>query len=250
MEKLIWDIFKWKHPTIIYNGLTKIEGLGAKLSKSKSQKEIKSGKLSGWDDPRTWGIQSLKRRGFKGKAIRAFVESMGMSNQDISVPIDSLYSINRKMIDLRADRYSFIYGPIELEIGNMPKIKTIKVPLHPEREEYRRVGIGKIFVSTEDFKNLKGKEIRLINLFNLKLNKNERKAEFTSEENKNIPKINWISSYVPAKVLMESGKWIEGIADSGVKKIKKGDVIQFERFGFCRYDGLKNSVYEFWFSHK
>ncbi|MEK6848041.1 MAG: glutamate--tRNA ligase family protein, partial [Nanoarchaeota archaeon] len=34
MEKLIWNIFGWKHPTIIHTGLVNIEDMGAKLSKS------------------------------------------------------------------------------------------------------------------------------------------------------------------------------------------------------------------------
>jgi hypothetical protein len=42
---------------------------------------------------------------------------------------------------------------------------------------------------------------------------------------------------------------MEGIAESGVSKLKKGDVIQFERFGFVRFDGKKKGVYEFWFGH-
>jgi hypothetical protein len=31
----------------------------------------------------------------------------------------------------------------------------------------------------------------------------------------------------------------------------EGDIIQFERFGFCRFDKVDEKVaYEFWFSHK
>src|SRR3989344_693793 len=68
MERFIWEIFKWDGPELIHTGLLNIEGV--KLSKSKSKNEVKSGKYLGWDDPRTWSLQSLKRRGFKPEAIR------------------------------------------------------------------------------------------------------------------------------------------------------------------------------------
>jgi len=248
MEKFIWDIFEWKHPVTIHTGMIRIEGTEAKISKSKAQKEVKSGKFIGWDDPRTWSIQSLRRRGILKEAIREFVKEIGLNKQDIIVPIESLYAINRKLIDLKADRYSFVPNPKELKIANMPKIKEIEIAVHPDRiAEKRKIKIGKIFISEEDYKANKDKEIRLIHLFNVKLGK---KTEFTSEENKDIPKINWVSKSAKARVMMPDGKWINGIAESDIKKLKKDAIIQFERFGFVRFDGLNKGVYEFWFSHK
>ena len=35
-----------------------------------------------------------------------------------------------------------------------------------------------------------------------------------------------------------------------IKDVKIGDIIQFERFGFCRLDSIENKVYRFWFTHK
>jgi len=250
MEKYIWDIFGWKYPTIVHSGLVRLEGVGAKMSKSKAQKEVKSGEFAGWDDPRTWSIHSLKRRGFRKETIREFVKSMGMTSHDSIVPVDSLYAINRKLIDKDSDRYSFILNPSEIEIENKPEIKSIEIPIHPHKKEKRALKVDKIFISTEDLKNLRGEETRLINLYNIELDKKKPKAKFTSLENKDVPKINWVSSYVPAKILMPSGKWIEGIADSGIKRLKKGKTIQFERFGFARFDKLNKGVYEFWFAHK
>ncbi len=247
MEKFIWDIFGWKHPEVIHVGLVRIEGAEAKISKSKAQKEVKSGEFTGWDDPRTWSIQSLRRRGIRKEAIRQFVEEIGLNKQDINVPIESLYAINRKLIDADANRYSFIANPIELKIEKAPKIKEIEVPLHPDKKTMRKLKIGKIFVSSEDYNDSRNKEIRLLHLFNIKIGK---KVEFTSSENKNIQKINWVSDGVKAKVLMPDGKWIEGIADPGISKLKQGERIQFERFGFVRFDSKSKKGYEFWFSHR
>ena len=101
----------------------------------------------------------------------------------------------------------------------------------------------------EDFKKFKGKEIRLIHLYNIKLSGNN-KAEITSVVNKKIPKINWVSGGVGCRILMPLGVWIDGIAEEGIKELKTGDVIQFERFGFCRFDKKNKNIYEFWFAHK
>jgi glutamyl-tRNA synthetase len=248
MEKYIWDIFGWAHPQTIHVGLVRIEGTEAKISKSKAQKEVKSGVFTGWDDPRTWSMQSLRRRGIRKEAIKEFVKDIGLNKQNINIPIESLYSINRKMIDLESNRYSFVKEPVELNVANAPSIKEVEVPVHPDREEHRKISVGKIFISGEDFDALKGKEVRLIHLYNIFL---DEKSGFISLDNENIQKINWVSEGVKARVLMPDGKWIEGLAEEAIEHIKEDEVIQFERFGFCRLDGPgKNGEYEFWFAHR
>ena len=251
MERYIWDIFGWKHSDIYHVGLVRIEGMGAKISKSKAQKEVRSGEFSGWDDPRTWSIQSLKRRGFKMESIREFVKEIGLNNQDITIPVESFYAINRRAIDQDALRYSFIEDPVKLEIKNKPEVKEIFVPIHPDKDKTREIEINDLFISKKDFEENQGKEIRLIHLYNVKLGKTQ---EYTDSENKDIKKVNWVSDSVPCRILMPDGVWISGIAEKAIKSIKKGKSIQFERTGFCRFDGTqklgKELVYEFWFSHK
>ena len=260
MERYIWDIFSWEHPEIIHTGLVNIEG--AELTKSKGREKVKSGEYTGWDDPRTWSIQSLEKRGIKPEAIKEFIKDIGLNKQNISIPVESLYAINRRIIDSSSNRYSFIVNPVKLEIENRPGWKEVSVPMHPEKKEKRKVMLGDIYISKEDFDNLKGKDIRLLHLYNIELGE---ESKVVSIDNKNIPKINWVSDFVLAHVLMPSGMWVSGIVDSGVKDLKKGDIVQFERNFFCRFNGIKKSanikgvskslksgqdkVYEFWFAH-
>ncbi|GAG33569.1 unnamed protein product, partial [marine sediment metagenome] len=207
-----------------------------------------SGEFIGWDDPRTWSIQSLKRRGITVKAIREFVEEIGLNKQDISIPIDILYSINRKIIDPIANRYSFVKNPVGLNILKKPKMEKIEMLIHPDKAETKEIKIGKIFISDDDFKKLKNKEIRLLHLYNIQLGE---KVKFTSEENKEIPKINWVSDGEKTRILMPDGKWVEGLAEKAVESIDEGEMIQFERNFFCRFDKVeKDMTYEFWFSHR
>lgn len=250
MEKFIWDIFGWKHPTVIHTGLVRIEGLGAKISKSKAQKEVKSGEFSGWDDPRTWSIQSLIRRGIKKEAIREFVEEIGLNRQDINIPVEALYSMNRKLIDSSSDRFSFVPNEIELKIKDKPDVEKVGMPIHPDKAEKRIVKVDRIFISGEDYEKFKGKEVRLLHLYNIKLGKKSGEAEFTGMDVKDVQKLNWVSSGLKTKILMPDGAWISGLADEDVKKLKVGDVVQFERFGFVRFDGKGRDGLEFWFGHK
>ncbi len=251
MEKLIWNIFGWKHPTIIHTGLVNIEDMGAKLSKSKAQKEVKSGKFIGWDDPRTWSIQSLQRRGFRPEAIRDFIEEIGLNRQDITIPIESLYAINRKIIDAETERHYFVEGPIRIEVKDAPALLKVEVPMHPDRPKnvrIMRVAVGDIYISNRDYRALQGKEVRLLHLYNIKLGKG-KKAIFTSHENKKIPKIQWVSFGIPTRILMHDGKWAEGLADENIIGLREGEVVQFERVGFARFDRAHKGAYEFWYAH-
>ena len=106
-----------------------------------------------------------------------------------------------------------------------------------------------LYVTKKDFEDFKGKEVRLMHLFNVKLDKN---SKFTSEENNpKIRKINWVSKGHEARVLLPSGVWINGLVDFNVTKLKVGSIIQFERFGFVRYDGKNkhDNIQEFWYTH-
>ena len=107
MEKYIMDIFKWKHPEFIHVGWIKLEGIGAKISKSKAQQEIKSGKFFGWHDPRSWSVKSLMMRGIQPEAIKTFVENMGLKLSDASIPVDVLYALNRKLLFDKSIKASF-----------------------------------------------------------------------------------------------------------------------------------------------
>ena len=248
MEKYIWDIFKWKHPETIHTGLIKIEGMGAKISKSKGQKEIREGTFTGWDDPRTWSIQSLIRRGIRKEAIRAFVEEIGLNKQDITVPIESLYAHNRRLIDAETLRFYFVENPAIFSAPEELKDKKILVPIHPDSKETRTIVIDNIAISGKDFKEYKEQEIRLLHMCNVTF---ENEIEVTSYENKKIPRIQWVSNGTKARILMPDGTWIEGLCEKASvgKGVKKGTVIQFERVGFVRYDRMHAGKAEFWFAH-
>jgi glutamyl-tRNA synthetase len=241
--EFIYKYLGWKHPETATSGRLKI--IGPELSTSKIRKGIEDKKYTGWDDPRLGTLSALKKRGFLPKAIVKLMKDIGLKRQDITISLENLEAENRKMLDALANRYSFVPDPIEIKIKNIPKIKEIKIKLHPERKETRTVKITDTFyISKDDFNRYKGEEIRLKDLFNIKLNKT---SEYTSKEVKKIPKINWVeSTNKEVTIIMPDNRIVKGLAESAISKIKIGEVIQFERFGFCRLD-KKESI--FYFTH-
>jgi len=254
VEKLIWDAFNWKHPIVIYTGLLQLEGV--KLSKSKSAKEVKSGEYIGWDDPRIWSLQSLARRGIRPEAVRALIIQFGLNQNEVTVPVEMLYSENHKLIE-SSDRYFFIEEPKLIRIKNAPEIKA-DVPLHPadlKRGNRKFQTKSEFLISRHDFKilnDLKG-NYRLMHLMNFE----SKNFTFISEgvdEKLNAKIIHWLPNddkqIIKARILLTSGEWVQGLAEKAVENLKPQTVIQFERFGFCCYQGKKEGIAEFWFSHK
>jgi glutamyl-tRNA synthetase len=210
---------------------------------------VEKGELIGWDDPRLITLRALKRRGIVKEAIYELTNSVGLTKHPVNLDFDMIAAINRKIIDPIADRYSFVSDAVKLDIMDQPVIKKVEIPIHPNKSIMKKVKVGDIFISKEDYNNFKGKEIRLLHLYNIKL-ADKNKATCTSIDNKDIQKINWVSDGVETRILMSDGTWKSGIAEKNITKLRVGAIIQFERFGFCRFDGKKKGVYEFWFAHK
>jgi len=250
MEEFIWNKLGWDKSEFVHYGMLKLREF--KLSKSKVRAAIEKGKLSGWADPRTWSLQSLRKRGIQPEAIRKFILGMGLSLADVTVPAEILYAENRKIIDSLANRYFAVLDPVEISIKNAPEIKETKAPLHPDfpKRGERRIPVNtqKIYVERKDLEKFENKEVGLINLFTAKLGK---EAEFVSKKVKfEVPKIQWVSELgVKIKIVMPDGSVKEAIVEPEIKKIEESDLIQLVRIGFCRCDKIDEEIV-FYFAHK
>ena len=263
VEKFIWDIFRWKYPTIIHTGFFKIEGV--KISKSKGAQEVKSGAYIGWNDPRLWSLQSLKARGIQPEAIREFIINMGITKANSTVSVDVLYALNRKHLE-NVSRYFFVPEPVKIKISGCPEIKA-KIPLHPSLNKgFREYTTSQeFFISKQDFDLIENKKYRLMHLLNFETDQilitKPRLFSFISElpdKNLEVKYLQWLpadkeNSNKLAKVIirMPDNSIITGLGDNELLKLKPGTNIQFERFGFCCLHKLNKSkkIIEFWFAH-
>jgi glutamyl-tRNA synthetase len=203
---------------------------------------IEKKKVTGWDDPRLVTLLALKRRGFIPEMFHELVYEVGLSPSSAKLDWTRLSSINRRLIDPTSKRIFFIEKPTKIKIKH--DLKEVEIPNHPEKD----LGKRKLKLTDEFYigDKISKKPIRLMNLFNFQNN------EFISK--KHDPKlkakiIDWIpvKEAVDVKVLMDNGKWIKGKADSGVEKLKQGDIIQFQRKFFARLDNKEKM--EFIYTH-
>jgi len=255
MEEFIWQAFGWqKKSEFVHHGMLIMEG--AKISKTESRKKIAAGELSGWDDPRTWSMQSFEKRGIQPGAVRKFILDLGMSMADVAMPLEIFYAENRKIIDAEANRYFAVFDPLEISVKmktkTKKKIESVEAKLHPDfpKRGNRKIPVNleKIFVNAEDFKKFHGKEIGLMNLFDVKLKKD---AEFVGSEVKmDVQKIHWVSEpNIPIKLIMPDGSVKLGIGEPDLAKVRNGAIVQLVRVGFARVGKINKDIV-LYYAHK
>lgn len=250
IEQHIWDIYGWKHPELLYYGRLRFQD--AKLSKSKSRREVVDGTYSGWDDPRTWSLQSLKKRGIDPQAVRKAMLDLGLSIVDITISMKSVYSENRKLRDADAPRAFFVREPTWIELEGIPTdIDKAFVPVHPDFPDrgMREIpietkdGRGEFGLHDRDIQSMKkGDVFRLKDFANFTL---ARKAppsgvfhsipvdEVREAEG---PILHWIprEHVIPVELLETDGSITKGLGEPGLADYSEGTFLQFERVGFGR----------------
>jgi glutamyl-tRNA synthetase len=259
-QEFMYKHLSWKYPEAIHYGRLKIAG--ATLSKSKIVQGMKEGLYKSWDDPRLATFAALRRRGIAPEAIKKMIIDVGPKTQDVVLSWENLYAYNRKLLDTTADRYFFVQNPIELTVKNTPKEFTTKLNLHPEHPErgFRQYtikpspenGVTIFWVSSKDVEGKKDSVIRLMELFNVRIDKATiyaAEATFASEsyeEAKQVKAqlIHWIpiGEDMPCQVVMPDATALEGVAEKRCKQLKPDAIVQFERFGFVRIDKVNKKL--------
>ncbi len=248
MERAIWDYLGvQQRPEFLHYGFLFFKEMD--LSKSKLARDIREGRLTGVDDPRTWSIQSLRRRGIRPEALRTFILSFGTSLTDVEVSADNLYAENRKVIDPDANRYFFVPDPVKITIDGLPPIHEVHAPVHPDFPDRgtRTLPVTQtVYVSSVDYYAFTRQEIRLKDFCNVVL---DVQSTFSSREVKDIPKIQWVSDGIPTRIMMTDGGVAEGLAEGNLRTAKVGATVQLERFGFVRVDAIEDSITAY-FAHR
>ncbi len=229
---------------------------GVPFSKRVQRRLISEGKIKDYNDLRLPTIKAIRRRGIQPEAIKEFTLRVGYSGSKHEYTWDLLLTLNRRLIDERARRMFFVPDPIRLEVSG-PNPGEVRLLNHPSSDRGSRIlKVSNVFfVDRNDFSEINGGDIiRLKDLFSIKVNKKEDnalKAEVYSEKRVGAEKIiQWVSSdnttikvqvigelLNPDKTFNENSLMVkEGFAEKTVELLNEGDIIQFERFGFCRLD--------------
>ena len=152
------------------------------MSKRKLLKLVEKGVVSSWDDPRMPTVSGLRRRGYTPKAIRNFIDAVGVAKRENVIDVSLLEFHIREDLNKITDRVMAVLDPVKLVITNYPEAQeewmdaennpedatsgTRKLPfskeLYIEREDFRESANRKFFRLTL------GKEVRLKNAYIIK----------------------------------------------------------------------------------
>lgn len=265
IEEFIWDHFNWKKGEFLHYGRIKFSNM--KLSKTQSRNNIIQGIFDGWDDPRTWSLQSLEKRGIRAEALKKTLLELGMSTTGIIFDESWLYSKNKDIIDGISNRYFYVEEPINIEIENVPISECVAEPLllpsNPEKGK-RKIKVVtkdnrlKVLIAHSDANKLReGQILRLKDLLNIKilsidLNKNLINSNFHSFElNREFSIIQWVSKEenVKVSIIKPDGTISKGNGEVNLVNIPLNKTIQFERFGFVNPIKWEDNVLICYFTH-
>jgi glutamyl-tRNA synthetase len=232
MEKDIWQKMGWNAPEFIHYGMLRIKE--AKLSKSAARRAIEQGKMKGWDDPQTWSLQALRKRGIHPDAIRAFIVKMGLSMNDVNLPAEILYAENRKIIDSSANRYFVVMNPKPISLGHITNLNSVLAPRHPEFPEkgQREIPVDKmVYIEQRDWQKYHGENVRLMNFCTVQLN--ETADRVTRDHTEKYPIIQWVSEpHVQVQITMPDGSIHQAIAEPMIREVSNREAVQLVRIGF------------------
>ena len=260
-QQHIFKYLKWNLLEDMFVG--RINFIGLNLSTTETRKLIDYKKFSGWDDIKLPFLLALKRRGYQPEAFIKYALDMGINQSDKTVTKEEFFKIlnahNKDIIEPKSNRYFFVDNPVKIKIENAPS-RNVKIALHPDfpKRGYRKFKTkNEFYISKSDFD-----EIRENNLYRLMgcLNfiKKGNKIMFDSLERNKFKEegyriMHWLpvsKDLINVEVLMDDGKIIKGIAESNIKKLKPGTIVQFERRFFCKLDREEKDKLIFWYTHK
>ncbi|MBE6801265.1 MAG: glutamine--tRNA ligase/YqeY domain fusion protein [Ruminococcaceae bacterium] len=125
-------------------------------SKRRNIRLVTDNLVSGWDDPRMATICGMRRRGYPAKALRTFIEKVGVSKAYSVVDYGLLEACVRDELNANAPRAMAVLDPLKVVIDNYPEgqFEEIEVEVHPDKPELgkKTVTFGKeIYVERNDF---------------------------------------------------------------------------------------------------
>jgi len=257
-QLFIYDYLGWTPPEFIHNGLLNITGVN--LSTSTMKKGIIEKEFSSWADPKLGTLRAIKRRGFDPEAIRTMMKAIGIGDSDVKFDWQNIFAENRKIIEAKANRYFFVPDPEEIWVKGMPDhADVIRIPLHPNYPQrgYRDIvvkkneGTAKIFIAKKDAAKLKkGSVIRLKNFCNIQIDEERpMMARYLEEKDTKVPIIQWLPEDTMGCVVRGPEKKTVGFCESDCRHLDHNDIIQFERFGFCRVHTVDESGVLCYFAH-
>lgn len=167
---------------------------GTILSKRKIAKLVTEGVVRGWDDPRLFTLEAIRRRGVPPGAILSFINTLGVTTNVTNIQAIRFDSAVRQYLDQTTPRLMMVLDPVELVVDNVDEDyeEVIEIPYKPgpggESFGSRKIKFGKyIYIDKSDFREetsadyfrlAPGQPVGLMKVpFNVALNSVEKDAD-------------------------------------------------------------------------
>lgn len=126
------------------------------MSKRKLLQLVNEKHVSGWDDPRMPTLSGMRRRGYTPKAIRDFVDRVGVARRENLIDISLLEFCVREDLNAIALRRMVVIDPVKVVITNYPEGQTEMVTGENNPEDLnsgtREIPFSReIYIEREDF---------------------------------------------------------------------------------------------------
>jgi glutaminyl-tRNA synthetase len=173
------------------------------MSKRKLLQLVNEKHVSGWDDPRMPTLSAMRRRGYTPKAIRDFVDRVGVAKRENLIDIGLLEFFVREDLNKIAQRRMAVFHPLKVVITNYPEGQTEQLvgENYPEGEAAgtRLIPFSReIYIEQEDymenppkkyFRLSVGKQVRLKYAYIITCN------DVVKDENGNVTELH--CTYIP-----------------------------------------------------
>ena len=137
---------------------------GTVLSKRKIAKLVDQKYVRGWNDPRLFTLEAIRRRGVPPGAILSFINTLGVTTSTTNIQVVRFESAVRKYLEDMTPRLMFILDPIEVVVDNLDDdyLEEVVIPYKAGAPEFgdRTVPFtNRFYIERADFsENLDDKE--------------------------------------------------------------------------------------------
>ena len=261
-ESIIMEYLGWTPPEYKHWGFINFTDL--QISKTKTKLAIEQGEYTGWDDIRLPYLAALKKRGYQPGSFRKYGLEIGLSLNDKTVSKAEFWkninSFNRDLIEKNANRYFFVHEAVKVSvIGATAKEAKIKLhPDYPDRGERTLQVNGEVYLNEDDIAKLEeGKVHRLMDYCNFEIVSGKYKFvsdsydKYRNSEKKGMI-IHWLpdDKNVVVEVVMEDGQELLGLGEKTMLDLEVDQIVQLERFAYCKLVKKENNKLVFWYLHK
>lgn len=145
------------------------------LSKRYLKQLVDGGFVRGWDDPRMPTLCGMRRRGYPAKAVRKFIDQVGVAKKENLIEIELLEHLVREELNTEVKRVMGVINPVKVIITNYPigqveEMEAINNPEDASAGTRKLPFTREIYIDQDDFREVPppkyfrlspGKEVRL-----------------------------------------------------------------------------------------